>query len=264
MLAKTLITDSLKLLGVYFKDPVISSYSASVIIDGALAKLGIVNPTTSNRDSALPVLNDMLAEWDYDGISFPYTPATSTSTVMGVPTYALSAIRSMLAVRVSPQYGKEPNGGLVAEAQQSYEQLAKKSQSTNLATGLRSLNDMMLEWDYIGISIGYLNPQAITDETGIPDWAIGAVKYSLAVRMAPAVGVPASAELAAVAMSSYSRLLAMRAQTIEVMRAPGTPVGAGNRRGIYGNKHYHDNTSSDLIINLSTLNNSEGDIVGNQ
>jgi hypothetical protein len=91
---------------------------------------------------------------------------------------------------------------------------------------LRSLNDMLAAWD---VDIGYF-PQVSTAEDFPCDAKYSeAVKYALAVRLAPHYQRPASGELVAIAATSYGRLL--RDKLIDSLYAadPVLPVPEGRR-----------------------------------
>ena len=265
MNAKQIIIDSLRILGIYAKDSNSSTETAGAIINSALLRLGISNPSVGNTTNGIGVLNDLLAEWDYDGISFPYIVAASTSTIVGVPTWALSALKTNLAVRLSVQYGKEVTQALSLELQTSNEKLAERTNDTNLATGLSVLNDMMIEWGEGSIRIGYLNPFSINDETGIPDWAISAVKYNLAIRLAPYVEKQASQEAIAVARESLKAVKRKTIKPIETLFPSTLPMGAGNRNGAFSRRFYGNPSANDLLADENyAINNNENEIIGVQ
>lgn len=263
MNAKQIIIDSLKILGIYAKDSNATTETAGTIINAALIRIGIANPSATNTTNGVGFLNDLLAEWAYDGISFPYTKAVFSSTVVGVPDWALSALKTNLAVRLASQYSKEPSQALMMELQTSNEKLAKRTNETNLATGLTILNDMMIEWGEGGIRIGYLNPQSLTDESGIPDWALAAVKYNLAIRLAPVVERQVSSEAALTARDALRSVKRKTVKPIEMDYPSTLPMGAGNRSSAYSRKTY--GSASDLLIDENiAANNNEGSTVGVQ
>lgn len=265
MNAKQIIIDSLKILGIYAKDSNATTETAGNIITSALLRLGISNPSTTNLTNGIGVLNDLLAEWSYNGVTFPYTVSTTTSTVVGAPNWAMSAIKTNLAVRLASQYSKEPSQALLLELQTSNEKLAERTNDTNLANGLSALNDMMIEWGEGGIRIGYMNPGAITDETGIPDWAISAVKYNLSIRLAPYVEKQASQETIVVARDALRAVKRKTIKPIEIAFPSNMPVGTGNRSGAFSKRFYGDVTASDLLADDNIpLNNNENDIIGVQ
>lgn len=54
--------------------------------------------------TAIEVMNDMMAEWDADGVSVGYSIISSLSDELTVPDYALAAIKSNLAIRLAPEF----------------------------------------------------------------------------------------------------------------------------------------------------------------
>ena len=77
----------------------------------------------SESKAAIEVLNDMMAEWDMNGISIGYSVVTSLSNDLTVPDYALAAMKSNLAVRLAPEFDGNASGLLVTLADRQHSAL---------------------------------------------------------------------------------------------------------------------------------------------
>lgn len=101
-------------------------------------------------------------------------------------------------------------------------------ESDELQAGIRRCNDMLTEWDDQGIIVGYNPVTNGSDEVEIDRNAVAAVKYNLAIRMAPSFRKIVSSALGGIAQSTLDRL--MNANTfIGEAEYPGTlPIGSGN------------------------------------
>ena len=101
-------------------------------------------------------------------------------------------------------------------------------ESDELQSGIRRCNDMLTEWDDIGIISGY-NPVLNGDDVLEVDRnAVAAIKYNLAIRMAPSFRKPLSAASGSIAGSTLSRLEAAGAFIGNVEFPDTLPMGSGN------------------------------------
>ncbi len=101
-------------------------------------------------------------------------------------------------------------------------------ESDELQSGIRRCNDMLTEWDDIGIISGY-NPVLNGDDVLEVDRnAVAAIKYNLAIRLAPSFRKPVSAALGSIAGSTLSRLEASGAFIGRVEYPDTLPMGSGN------------------------------------
>jgi len=96
-------------------------------------------------------------------------------------------------------------------------------------SGLRRCNDMLAEWDEAGIIVGYEEVTNNEDTLNLDRNAIAAVKYNLAIRLAPSFSKLATQTLFNVASSSLERLEASSAYIGEVAYPDTLPMGSGNR-----------------------------------
>lgn len=96
------------------------------------------------------------------------------------------------------------------------------------ANGLRVLNELMADWEQDGIDLQYFEQIALADETPVPDHAILATKYYLAMALAPYYARPVPPEFVALGDKYYSRLVrdAMTEQ-LRPVSLSHLPVGDG-------------------------------------
>lgn len=85
--------------------------SASDIIKAALSKIGVRNSevalTTTQINDAISELNDMLTQWDSTSLPLGYTIISNGADIVTTPDWSHGAIKSNLAARLAPEYGKE-------------------------------------------------------------------------------------------------------------------------------------------------------------
>lgn len=87
-----------------------SNTKKQIILD-AYAGFGYVdyfyNADAEQIDFALRILDDMLADWESDGVSLGYNFDGNVQDSSGVPQYALNAIKSNLSIRLAGTVGKQ-------------------------------------------------------------------------------------------------------------------------------------------------------------
>lgn len=258
--ARVIIKDSFKALGIRFLDldDNLSTRTAGSIVEAAFSKLtikGSQTPLTSPElADGLSVFEDMLAEWRYDDIDLGVSGTLLEGTT-GFPDWSLSAIKSTLATRLASEYGKPISESLTSEALSSLAQLKERTSAGNLDLGLSTLDDLMAEWDQLNIRLGYLNPVTVDGETGLPDYSLSAVKYCLAVRLAPMAEKELTASLMKAANDSYVNLVRQTVTDGIFTNYPTIlPIGTGNRRcGDEYNDYFIDPTENDLTTNIEVL-----------
>ena len=100
--------------------------------------------------------------------------------------------------------------------------------SDELQSGIRRCNDMLAEWDDIGIIVGYTPVLNGDDTVDIDRNAVGATKYNLAVRLGPSFQKPISIALATIADSTLNTLMASVTDLSNVAYPDTLPIGSGN------------------------------------
>jgi hypothetical protein len=73
--------------------------------------------------------------------------------------------------------------------------------------GMESMNQMLYEWDADGIDVGFIPQTAVEDESPLYADAQFAVRYNLALILAPEYGVEPRSTVIAFARDGYNRLL---------------------------------------------------------
>ena len=99
------------------------SNTAKQVIDKAAFKAGIkilgVDLTSAQYTDFIDSLNDMMSELDIDGYRFGYTVISAQTETVTVPDYALSFVKTRLALKLCSDNRIEPSVILVGEAEAS-------------------------------------------------------------------------------------------------------------------------------------------------
>lgn len=98
-----------------------------------------------------------------------------------------------------------------------------------LQSGIRRCNDMLLEWDDIGIIVGYSEVLNGDDTVNVERNAVAAVKYNLAIRLAPSYQKLVGAALAALASGTIEVLMASSTDLSNIAYPDTLPLGSGNQ-----------------------------------
>lgn len=93
------------------------------IVTGAL-KLLEIKPdessiTASEAEDGLTALNDMMNEWNVDGINIGYESLDDTESELYVNLGAVGAMKANLAVYIAPEYGRVVTDALFERAKRS-------------------------------------------------------------------------------------------------------------------------------------------------
>lgn len=75
------------------------------------------------------------------------------------------------------------------------------------AHGLIALSDLLSEWEAHGIHLGHYTPTQVADDFPSDAATFAAVKYTLAVHLAPHYGIAVRPEVGTLAERFYQRLL---------------------------------------------------------
>ncbi len=99
------------------------------IITGALRLLGVLNEvqtaSAEQSASALLVLNDIMADWEQDGIDLQYYAQTSSTAETPIPAHANAAVRYFLAFALAPEYGRQVSQEMYAAGEKFYRRLTR-------------------------------------------------------------------------------------------------------------------------------------------
>ncbi len=104
--------------------------TARTLITRSLRTLGVLHsgetPSAEEANDALDALNEMLGAWIHDGIDLEFVPITSLNTVLPYPADHESAFRYNLAIQCSPDYGIAVTPVIAAMAQQGYDRMRRE------------------------------------------------------------------------------------------------------------------------------------------
>lgn len=93
------------------------------IVENALTMLGIrlaqAALTAEEAVDGLFSLNDMMAEWELDGINVGYEALDETTDIIHVIPGAIAAIKPNLAIYLAPEYGRIVTASLEKRARSS-------------------------------------------------------------------------------------------------------------------------------------------------
>lgn len=103
--------------------------------------------------------------------------------------------------------------------------------ATDMQTGIEVLNSMLTRWEADGVSLGWAPSTAPDDELSVPDEAIEAVVYNLALRLCPEYGVqpmPAVIGGAQMGMAAIERDVRVQSPIINYSSGPAPANYATN------------------------------------
>lgn len=97
-----------------------------------------------------------------------------------------------------------------------------------LQSGIRRCNDMLADWDDSGVIVGYIPVLNGDDTINIDRNAVGAVKYNLAIRLAPSYQKIVGNALAMLAGETLQSLEASMSDLSIIAYPDSLPMGSGN------------------------------------
>ena len=114
---------------------------------------------------------------------------------------------------------------------------------SELQSGISRCNDMLIEWDQLGTIKGYKEVLNGDDILNVERHAVGAIKYNLAVILAPSYQKIVTPALAAIADSKLMALQATANDLSEIAYPDTLPLGSGNECGnsYYKNRFFPEN-----------------------
>ena len=126
--------------------------------------------------------------------------------------------------------------------QDAFEEIGAKTAEvalTNdeLQSGIRRCNDMLAEWSDIGVIVGYNEVLNGDDTVNIERNAVAAIKYNLAIRLAPSYQKVVGSALAAIASGAMDVLLASNSDLSNIAYPDTLPLGSGNSCSDYDTDH---------------------------
>jgi hypothetical protein len=82
--------------------------------------------------------------------------------------------------------------------------------------GLRSLNELLKDWEEDGIRLGYYTVTALDEELPLQERDLRAVKFNFAVELAGEYGIEPTPRVAEIAAQTYARLAKRAVQHVEL------------------------------------------------
>lgn len=116
------------------------SWTKREVVSQAFNDIGLASfvfdLTAEQLQAAGIQLDAMIAAWNYKGFRLGYPVSSSGAGVdldtdTRLPSYAIDAVVSNLAVRLAPSFGKQPSQDLMARAKDGYEMLSRRSAMPN-------------------------------------------------------------------------------------------------------------------------------------
>jgi hypothetical protein len=106
------------------------------IIRDALGLIAVISevetPSAEQGSHALRVLNQMMEQWEEEGVNLQYHAQTLTSDTFPCPPYTEPGVTGHLAMRLAPSYGASITVELIAQADAGYQTILRKSVSRAL------------------------------------------------------------------------------------------------------------------------------------
>ena len=100
--------------------------------------------------------------------------------------------------------------------------------SDELQSGIRRVNDMLMEWSDLGLTPGYTESINGDDVLNVDRNAISAIKSNAALRLAPSFNKPISQALAMLASETKQSLETSSVFIGDVAFPDTLPIGSGN------------------------------------
>lgn len=127
---------------------------------------------------------------------------------------------------------------------QADEQSIEQSEA---AAAIRTLNDMMLMWETLGIALGYTAVDSMNDPITVSPGAILGIKANLALQLAPKYNVAPTALMIKNAAEGYAAIVDI-ATEIGATQYPSTlPRGSGNSYPGYLDQTFYPDLESTIL-----------------
>lgn len=124
------------------------------LFTGVLRKLNVINeiqtPTAEQGAKCLEALNDMMEQWEEDGIRLQYFRQTDTSATFPCQPYTQVGVRAALAIRVAGDFGASVSTELAAEFNDGMSTITRKAVSAQLdEASMSHLPGSYRAWDIL-------------------------------------------------------------------------------------------------------------------
>lgn len=101
------------------------------LIGDALRLINVINevetPSAEQGATALRVLNQMMEQWEEEGLKLQYFKQTSTSADFPCAAYTEPAVTAGLAIRLAPFFGASVSPELAAQFDSGYQTILRKA-----------------------------------------------------------------------------------------------------------------------------------------
>jgi hypothetical protein len=123
------------------------------VITAALQLLGVIpegqEATAEQADLGLKVLQDMLDEWESEGVYLNHSPDMTLLEDFAAPASATTAVKANLATTLAPYYERLPNAVVVAMAQAGWSRLVRDAVSGQMKEAdMSHLPGAASTWDF--------------------------------------------------------------------------------------------------------------------
>lgn len=101
------------------------------LIRDSLGLLGVLRetqaPTAEQGEHGLRVLNEMMADWEVDGVDLGFVPSTSLADALSVDDGDIAPVKYNLAHALAPYYGRQTPPVVLERAISYYNRLLRQS-----------------------------------------------------------------------------------------------------------------------------------------
>jgi hypothetical protein len=108
----------------------------SELIRDALGLLGVINesesPSPEQGAHGLRVQNQMMEQWEEDGIKLQYFAQTDITANFPCAPYTEAGVTAHLAIRLAPSYGATVSSELAAQADMGFSTILRKAVNAKL------------------------------------------------------------------------------------------------------------------------------------
>jgi hypothetical protein len=126
-------------------------------IRDALGMLGILGETETasaeQADHGLRVLNNLVFDWQGDGVDIPWAAATSATATMTLHERDQQAVLANLALRLAPSYGVALSPALVDTAQSGWNRVLRDSLTRTAR--VQRMDHLPIGEGYLGVAGSY-------------------------------------------------------------------------------------------------------------
>lgn len=120
-------------------------------------------------------------------------------------------------------------------------------EQSEAAAAIRTLNDMMLMWEAIGIYLGYTVVSDMADMITVPDGAIFGIKANLAIYLAPKYDVTPTALMLKNAQDGYSAIVDISTELASSEYPSTLPQGSGNTYPGYADDTFYPDLQETIL-----------------